>query len=70
MTEVSTEDSEVLTAAEVACLQSGSAETGLIVAREGILPGEEVGRDCWLLRADYLDYVRVCSRGRSKIGAL
>ena len=52
------EDAEVLTANEAAELLRVSTKTVLTLARDGVLPGEKVGRAWRFVRADLLDYVR------------
>jgi len=51
------EDAEVLTAEEAASLLRVSVKTVLTLARDGVLPGEKVGRAWRFLRSDLLDYV-------------
>lgn len=52
------EDAEVLTAEEAAHLLRVSTKTILTLARDGILPGEKVGRAWRFVRADLLEYLR------------
>lgn len=52
------EDAEVLKADEAAELLRVSTKTVLTLARDGVLPGEKVGRAWRFVRADLLDYVR------------
>lgn len=52
------EDAEVLTADEAANLLRVSTKTILTLARDGVLPGEKVGRAWRFLRADLLAYLR------------
>lgn len=54
------EDAEVLTADEAAHLLRVSTKTILTLARDGVLPGEKVGRAWRFVRADLLEYL---SRG-------
>jgi excisionase family DNA binding protein len=49
---------EILTADEAAHLLRVSTKTILALAREGVLPGEKVGRAWRFVRADLLDYLR------------
>jgi excisionase family DNA binding protein len=60
-----TDYEEVLTAEEAAELLRVSIKTVLSLAREGILPGEKVGRAWRFLRADLLNYVRGSRRESS-----
>jgi excisionase family DNA binding protein len=57
-----TEAAEVLTSAEAAELLRVSVKTVLVLARDGTLPGEKVGRSWRFLRADLLEFVRGSSR--------
>lgn len=52
------EEREVLTTDEAAELLRVSTKTILALAREGILPGEKVGRAWRFLRSDLLAHVR------------
>lgn len=52
------EDAEVLTAEEAAHLLRVSTKTILTLARDGVLPGEKVGRAWRFVRADLLEYLR------------
>lgn len=52
------EDREVLTAEEAAKLLRVSTKTILALARDGVLPGEKVGRAWRFVRAELIDYVR------------
>lgn len=52
------EDAEVLTADEAAHLLRVSTKTILTLARDGILPGEKVGRAWRFVRADLLEHLR------------
>ena len=52
------EDAEVLTAEEAAHLLRVSTKTILTLARDGILPGEKVGRAWRFVRADLLEHLR------------
>lgn len=49
---------EVLTADEAAHLLRVSTKTILTLARDGVLPGEKVGRAWRFVRADLLEYLR------------
>ena len=51
-------EDEVLTAEEAASLLRVSTKTVLPLARDGVLPGEKVGRAWRFGRADLLDYLR------------
>ena len=51
------EDVEVLTTEEAAELLRVSTKTILSLAREGLLPGEKVGRAWRFLRADLIEYL-------------
>ncbi len=51
-------EDEVLTAEEAASLLRVSTKTVLTLARDGVLPGEKVGRAWRFVRADLLDYLR------------
>ena len=53
-----TEEPEVLTADEAADLLRVSTKTNLALVRQGVLPGEKVGRAWRFLRIDLLAYVR------------
>lgn len=59
------EDAEVLTADEAAQLLRVSTKTILTLARDGILPGEKVGRAWRFVRADLLEYLRGETRRRA-----
>jgi excisionase family DNA binding protein len=61
------EDAEVLTADEAARLLRVSTKTILTLARDGVLPGEKVGRAWRFVRADLLEHVR--GGGRRKAAA-
>lgn len=52
------EDAEVLTADEAARLLRVSTKTVLSLAREGVLPGEKVGRAWRFVRSDLLAHLR------------
>lgn len=52
------EDAEVLTADEAAHFLRVSTKTILALAREGVLPGEKVGRAWRFVRADLRDHLR------------
>ncbi len=52
------EDVEVLTADEAAHLLRVSTKTILTLARDGILPGEKVGRAWRFVSADLLEHLR------------
>lgn len=52
------QEDEVLTAEEAASLLRVSTKTVLTLARDGVLPGEKVGRAWRFVRADLLDYLR------------
>lgn len=52
------EAEEVLTAEEAADLLRVSTKTVLALARDGVLPGEKVGRAWRFVRADLLAYLR------------
>jgi len=56
-------EDEVLTAEEAASLLRVSTKTVLTLARDGVLPGEKVGRAWRFVRADLLDYLRGNTRG-------
>ena len=58
------EEREVLTTDEAADLLRVSTKTVLSLAREGILPGDKVGRAWRFLRSDVLALVRGTSPGR------
>jgi excisionase family DNA binding protein len=62
------EDAEVLTADEAASLLRVSTKTILTLARDGVLPGEKVGRAWRFVRADLLEHLR--GGGRHKAAAL
>jgi len=51
------EDAEVLTAQEAARLLRVSPKTILTLARDGVLPGEKVGRAWRFVRADLLGHL-------------
>ena len=51
------EDAEVLTADDAAELLRVSTKTVLSLARQGVLPGEKVGRAWRFVKADLLDFV-------------
>jgi len=55
-------EDEVLTAEEAASLLRVSTKTVLTLARDGVLPGEKVGRAWRFVRADLLDYLRGTTR--------
>ncbi len=59
------EDAEVLTADEAAHLLRVSTKTVLMLAREGVLPGEKVGRSWRFVRADLLEHLRGADRRRA-----
>jgi excisionase family DNA binding protein len=52
------EDAEVLTADEAASLLRVSTKTVLVLARDGVLPGEKVGRAWRFVRSDLLRHLR------------
>lgn len=52
------EEHEVLTTDEAAALLRVSTKTVLVLARNGTLPGEKVGRAWRFLRSDVLAHVR------------
>jgi excisionase family DNA binding protein len=52
------EDAEVLTADEAASLLRVSAKTVLVLARDGVLPGEKAGRAWRSVRSDLLRHLR------------
>ena len=64
------EVTEVLTAEEAADLLRVSTKTVLMLAREGTLPGEKVGRAWRFVRTDLLDYVRGQKRSGSRAASL
>lgn len=59
------EDAEVLTADEAAHLLRVSTKTVLTLAREGVLPGEKVGRAWRFVRADLLEHLRGGNRRKA-----
>lgn len=61
------EHTEVLTADEAAHLLRVSTKTILTLGRDGVLPGEKVGRAWRFVRADLLEHLR--SGGRRKAEA-
>jgi len=61
------EDAEVLTADEAALLLRVSTKTVLTLARDGVLPGEKVGRAWRFVRSDLLEHLR--GEGRRKAAA-
>lgn len=52
------EDAEIVTAEETVRLLRVSTKTILTLARDGVLPGEKVGRAWRFVRADLLDHLR------------
>lgn len=52
------DNEEVLTTEEAAKLLRVSTKTVLGLARDGVLPGEKVGRAWRFLRSDLLNYLR------------
>ncbi len=52
------QEDEVLTAEEAASLLRVSTKTVLTLARDGVLPGEKVGRAWRFVRADLMEYLR------------
>lgn len=58
------EEHEVLTTDEAAYLLRVSTKTVLSLAREGVLPGEKVGRAWRFLRSDVLAMVRGASANK------
>jgi len=63
------EPREVLTTEEAAALLRVSSRTVLALARDGILPGEKVGRAWRFLRSDLLQYLHGQRRGRADVSA-
>lgn len=61
------EDAEVLTADEAASLLRVSTKTVLALARDGVLPGEKVGRAWRFVRSDLLRHLR--GQGPRKVAA-
>ena len=59
------EDGEVLTAAEAAHLLRVSTKTVLTLARDGVLPGEKVGRAWRFVRGDLLEHLRGDNRRKA-----
>lgn len=52
------EDPDVLTADDAARLLRVSTKTILTLARDGVLPGQKVGRAWRFVRADLLEHLR------------
>jgi excisionase family DNA binding protein len=59
------EDAEVLTADEAARVLRVSTKTILTLARDGVLPGEKVGRAWRFVRANLLEHLRGGDRYRA-----